>query len=57
MLLTSFDDLLNEQLADPQTAQLYEQECRRLDAAIEASRARPIRPQSSNTPPVRSANE
>ncbi len=40
MLLTSFDDLLNEQLADPQTAQLYEQECRCLDAAVAVSRAR-----------------
>lgn len=57
MPLTSFDDLLDEQLTDPQMTQLYKQERRRLDAAIEVSRARPIRPQSSNTPPVRSANE
>lgn len=57
MPLTSFDDLLDEQLTDPQMTQLYKQERRRLDAAIEASRVRPIRPQSSNTPPVRSANE
>lgn len=40
MPLTSFDDLLNEQLLDPQVAQLYEQECRRLDAAVAVSRAR-----------------
>ncbi len=40
MPLTSFGDLLDEQLADPQVAQLYEQECRRLDAAVAVSRAR-----------------
>lgn len=40
MPLTSFDNLLNEQLNDPQMAQLYEQECRRLDAAVAVSRAR-----------------
>ena len=40
MPLTSFADLLDEQLADPQVAQLYEQECRRLDAAVAVSRAR-----------------
>ncbi len=40
MPLTSFDDLLDEQLTDPQMTQLYKQERRRLDAAIEASRPR-----------------
>lgn len=40
MPLTSFDDLLDEQLADPQVAQPYGQECRRLDAAVAVSRAR-----------------
>ena len=35
MPLTSFDDLLHEQLEeDPQVARLYEQECRSLDAAV-----------------------
>ena len=35
MPLTSFDDLLREQLEeDPQVARLYEQECRSLDAAV-----------------------
>lgn len=40
MPLTSFSDLLNEQLTDPQVAQLYEQECCRLDAAVAISQAR-----------------
>ncbi|RYQ41641.1 helix-turn-helix transcriptional regulator [Bifidobacterium pseudolongum] len=40
MPLTSFGDLLDEQLTDPKVAQLYEQECRRLDAAVAVSRAR-----------------
>ncbi|RYQ33105.1 transcriptional regulator [Bifidobacterium pseudolongum subsp. globosum] len=40
MPLTSFDDLLNEQLNNPQVAQLYEQECQHLDAAIAVSCAR-----------------
>ena len=35
MPLTSFDDLLREQLEeDTQVARLYEQECRSLDAAV-----------------------
>lgn len=38
MPLTSFDDLLREQLEeDPQVARLYEQECRSLDAAVEVT--------------------
>lgn len=40
MPLTSFSDLLNEQLTDPQVARLYEQECQRLDAAVAVSHAR-----------------
>lgn len=41
MPLTSFDDLLREQLEeDPQVARLYEQECRSLDAAVAVSQAR-----------------
>lgn len=45
MPLTSFDDLLDEQLTNPQMAQLYEQECRRLDVAVAVSRA-------SDSPPI-----
>lgn len=40
MPLISFNDLLKDQLADPQVKQMYEQECQRLDAAVAVSRAR-----------------